>query len=118
MKITDLKNIMKEVNSPNEYTAVLVDTNHTLYWIWKFENVRIKTISPVIDEYRKNSARYDVFVNGLFISDDDYIVEGIDNDLYIRFIRDKFPEFDRFGEPYIIGQIDIVKIKGDVEQLN
>ena len=74
--------------------------------------------SPKIKDLRKHSARFDIFINGLFIADRDYIVEAIDNDLYIKFIKNNFPPFDRFGNPYDIEDSDEVKINGDLEIIN
>jgi hypothetical protein len=118
MKVTELKNIMKEINEPNEFIFQPFDKNHPFYWIFRVENVRIKTISPKITNLRKHSARFDIFINGLFIATRDYIVEQIDNDLYVKLIKNNFPAFDRFGNPYDIEDTDEVKIKGDVENIN
>jgi hypothetical protein len=118
MKVTELKNIMKEINEPNEFIFESYDKNHRFYWIFRLKNVRVKTISPKIIDLRKFDARFDIFINGLFIATDDYIIEPIDNDLYLKFKKSNFPEFDRFGNPYDIEDTDEVKIKGDVEALN
>jgi hypothetical protein len=114
--IRDLKNIMKEINEPNEYELFSVDLTHPYYWIFKVDDVRIKTIFPNIKELRKPSARFDVFINGLFIAQNDYIFEPNDNNFIIKFIKNNFPEFDRFGNPYVIDDTDEVKIKGDIEK--
>ena len=62
MKLTGLKNIMKEVNEPNEFELFASDLQHPYYWIFKVNNVRIKTISPQIEKLRRPTARFDVFV--------------------------------------------------------
>lgn len=116
MNIKQLKDIMKEVNAPNEFELFPHDLEHSLYWIWKVEGVRIKTLFSKLDPLRKPTARFDVFVNGLFIRDIDYIHEQIGNDFYIKFIRTQFPPLDRFGNPYTIDETDEVKIEGDVEK--
>jgi hypothetical protein len=46
----------------------------------------------------------------------DYIFEPKDNDFIIKFIKNNFPELDRFGNPYILDDTDEVKIKGDIEK--
>ena len=114
--IRELKNIMKEINEPNEFELFAYDIEHPYYWIFKVEGIRIKTIFPNIKDFRKPSARFDVFVNGLFVSDNDYIFEGVGNDFHIKFIRTQFPALDRFGDPYKIDETDEVKIKGDIEK--
>lgn len=118
MKVIELKNIMKEINEPNEFIFEPFDKNHRFYWIFKAKNIRVKTISPKIASLRKHSARFDIFINGLFIRDLDYIIEEIDNDLYIKFKKSNFPALDRFGNPFEIEDTDEVKINGDVETLN
>jgi hypothetical protein len=117
MNVRQLKNIMKEVNEPNEFELFVHDSEHPFYWIFKVENVRVKTLFPKLEEFRKPSARFDVFINGLFIRENDYIFEQIENDFYIKFIKDNFPILDRFGNPYTIDETDEVKINGDVEKI-
>jgi hypothetical protein len=118
MKVTELKNIMKEINEPNEFIFEPFDKSHPFYWIFRVRNVRVKTISPKVASLRRHSARFDIFINGLFIRDTDYIIEEINNDLYLKLIKSNFPTFDRFGNPYDIEDTDEVKINGDVEILN
>lgn len=115
MKVTELKNIMKEVNEPNEFILTNYDSVHPLYWIFRVSNVRVKTLSPKVSELRKHSARFDIFINGLFIADVDYVVELIDGDFYVKFKKSNFPSVDRFGNIYEIEDTDEVKVKGDVE---
>lgn len=115
MNLRDLKNIMKEVNEPNEFILEPYDLLHPHYWIFKIDNVRVKTLYKSLEKFRKPGARFDVFINGLFISENDYIYENRVNTFYIKFKREKFPELDRFGNPYEIELTDEVKINGDVE---
>ena len=117
MNIKLLKNIMKEVNEPNEYEFFSYDLNHPYYWIYKLDNVRVKTLYEPLTKFRKTTARFDVFINGLFIREQDYILETEGNGLIIKFIRSNFPEFDRFGNPYTIDETDEVKINGDLENI-
>ena len=107
---------MKEVNEPNEFELFPHDLNHPYYWIYKVENVRIKTLFSKLEEFRKPTARFDVFINGLFISENDYIFEQKNNDFFIRFIKERFPSTDRFGNAYVLDETDEIKIIGDVEK--
>ena len=116
MNVKQLKNIMKEVNEPNEFELFSHDLQHPFYWIFKIESVRLKTLYSELVDLRKSSARFDVFINGLFISENDYIFEQKGNDFYLKFIREKFPILDRFDNPYEIDDTDEVKINGDVEK--
>lgn len=118
MNVRQLKNIMKEVNAPNEFVMQPFDLQHPNFWIFKVQNVRIKTLFSGITDLRKPTARFDVFINGLFIREQDYHYENIENDFYVKFIKNKFPEFDRFGNAYEIEETDQVKINGDLENID
>lgn len=116
MNLRDLKNIMKEVNEPNEYELFAYDLEHPFYWIFKVENVRVKTLYKELEALRKDGARFDVFINGLFIRETDYIIQNKANDFYVKFIKEKFPEVNGQGQPYTIDETDEVKISGDIEK--
>jgi hypothetical protein len=118
MKVTQLKNLLKEINAPNEYVAEPLNIVHPLYWIYVIKNVRVKTIHPSMEEFRKHTARFDVFINGLFIAARDYVVEHNNNDLVIKFKKSNFPTLDSNETPYEIENSDEVKINGDVETVN
>lgn len=118
MNIRQLKNILKEVNEPNEYILEPDDLSHPLYWIYKVEFVRVKTLSSLLEGLRPPEARFDVFINGLYISSKDYLYENKGNYFYIKFIRERFPEFDRFGNIYTLETTDEIKINGDLEKYN
>lgn len=124
MNIFTLKNIMKEVNAPNEYVLTPFDLQHPLYWIWYVENVRLKTLDSRLTDLRKPASRFDVFINGLFIRTEDYRFRQVGNDFYIDLIKSQFPTTienpsdPNFGQPYQIEPTDEVKIKGDLENVN
>lgn len=115
MNLNDLKTLMKEINEPNEYTLVPF-FNDSKFWIYKGENIRIKTLSFNLET--KRTSRFDVFINGLFINENDYFIEHRDNDIYIKFIKQKFPPFDRFGNVFEIDSTDDVKVYGDLQTIN
>lgn len=117
MKITELKNLMKQINEPNEFILAPYDLANPAYWIFKKENVRLKDLKFNLIEIRPYDARYDIFINGLFISSRDYILEHQNNDIYIKFKRSNFPPLDRFGNVYEIETSDVVRIKGDIESI-
>lgn len=106
---------MKEINEPNEFilTSYFIDSR---FWIYKSENVRLKTLSLNLDS--KRTSRFDVFINGLFINELDYFVEYRDNDIYIKFIKERFPPFDRFGNVFELNEQDEIRINGDLERVN
>jgi hypothetical protein len=117
MNLKDIKDIMKQVNEPNEFELYLFDSAHPLYWICKVENVRVKMLFQNLESLRKPFARFDVFINGLLIAEYDYVFETIENDFYIKFKKANFPQFDRFGNPYQIEESDEIKVHGDLEKI-
>ena len=117
MNLRGLKNIMREVNEPNQFILEPFDLHHPFYWIFRVENVRVKHIFSDIIDLRSEAARFDTFINGLFIRGEDYKYEHKEGYFYVKFIRTKFPEFDRFGNPYELELSDEVKIEGDLENI-
>jgi hypothetical protein len=118
MKITELKSLMKEINEPNEFLLERSEDVNPLYWLYIGRNIRLKTLRFNLSSVRSFDARYDIFINGLFISSNDYKVEEYENDIYIKFMRNRFPPFDRFGNIYELESADEVKIRGDIEKIN
>ena len=114
--IQDLKEIMMQINEPNEFELFADNLQHPYYWIYKVEGVRVKTIFSKLEQLRLFNSRFDVFVNGLFISENDYVFGNKGNDFYVKFIKTKFPDFDRFGNVYELDETDEVKINGDLEK--
>ena len=123
MNIKTLKNIMKEVNEPNEFVMVPHDLVHSLYWIWKVENCRLKTLDSRLSTKRKEQNRFDVFVWGGYIAPRDYEYKQIGNDFHIKFIRANFPTTienpndPNYGQPWAFEVTDEVKIEGDLERV-
>lgn len=115
MNITTLKQVMKQINEPNEF-ELMFHADEPYYWIYKVDGVRVKDLYKSLINLRKPTARFDVFINGLFISENDYIFDQLGNDFYIKFIKQNFPELDRFGNPFILDETDEVKIEGDIEK--
>jgi len=123
MNIKTLKNIMKEVNQPMGFTLTPVNLVHELYWIWKAENCRLKTLDSRLDSKRKTDSRFDVFVWGGYVAPRDYKFEQVGNDFHIKFIRENFPQTilnpndPNFGEAWSFESGDEVKIEGDLENI-
>lgn len=115
MNVRILKNIMNQINEPNEF-ELFFHADEPFYWVYVVDGVRVKDLYKTLVNLRKPTARFDVFVNGLFISENDYIFDQLGNDFYIKFIKNRFPELDRFGNPYVLDEEDEVKIEGDVEK--
>jgi len=123
MNIKTLKNIMKEVNQPNEFTMEIVNLTHELYWIYKANNCRLKTLDSRLSTKRKEQNRFDVFVWGGYIAPRDYEYKQIGNDFHIKFIRANFPTTienpndPNYGQPWAFEVTDEVKIEGDLERV-
>lgn len=118
MKITELKSLMKEINEPNEFVLEKDENDNPFYWLYIGRGIRLKTLRFGLGSIRSSTARFDIFINGLFISSNDYRVEEYETDIYIKFIKDRFPPLDRFGNIYELEVTDDVKIKGDIEKIN
>ena len=134
MNIFTLKNIMKEVNAPNTFAGIPSDKpngdryefNHPLYWVFKVENMRIKTLDARLKDKRKPHARFDVFMylltddsqGELFVRPSDYVYEQVGNDFYVKMKRTNFPVIDRNGDPWSFSTNDRIFIKGDIENVN
>lgn len=117
MNLKDIKNIMYQVNEPNEFELSFHAANHPFYWIYKIDNVRVKTLYTPLEKLRHPSARFDVFIDGRFYRDEDYLVETEANTFYIKFIKAKFPALDRFDNPFELDETNEVKIHGDIEYI-
>jgi hypothetical protein len=115
MNVTTLKKVMNQINEPNEF-ELFFHADEPFYWVYRVDGVRVKDLYKTLVDLRKPTARFDVFINGLFISENDYIFDQLGNDFYIKFIKVNFPEFDRFNNPYILDEEDEVKVEGDVEK--
>lgn len=134
MNIFTLKNIMKEVNAPNTFQGVPSDKPsgdryefyHPLYWVFKVENMRIKTLDARLKDKRKPHARFDVFMylttddsqGELFVRSQDYVYEQVGNDFYVKMKKENFPLIDRNGDAWSFSINDRIFIKGDIENVN
>ena len=109
MAISDLQKILKQVHEFNEFTLVPHNMTHGLYWIWKLENAKMKDLNLYLRPFRKEHARFDIFINGQFIIESDYLTEQVNNDFHVKFIRANFD--------YNVEDTDEVKIEGDIEAI-
>ena len=58
MNVRQLKNIMKEVNAPNEFVLEPFDLEHPNFWIFRIKNVRIKTLFSKLESLRREASRF------------------------------------------------------------
>jgi hypothetical protein len=107
MIIKELKNIMKQINDPNEFQLSPINLTHSLYWIWSVNGVRLKPIYSKLVSLRVPENRWDVFVNGQYITPIDYIYVHKGSEFIIKFKKSNFA--------YQLDENDVIKIKGDLE---
>ena len=107
MAIKDLRKILEQVHEFYEYQLTPVNLTHPNYFIWKVPGVKMKDLNLNLRKNRKEHSRFDIFINGQFILERDYITEQKNNDLLVKFIRANFP--------YDLESDDDIKIEGDIE---
>jgi len=105
--IKDLQKLLKQVHDPNEIQLVADNLEHPLYYIFKGENIKLKDLDIKLRPFRKEHARFDIFINGQFILERDYIFEQSGKNLLVKFIKANFP--------YNLSSSDEIKLEGDVE---
>jgi hypothetical protein len=105
--IKDLKKILQQVHEPDEYELIPHNLEHPLYWIWKLENAKMKDLNSYLRPFRKEHARFDIFINGQYILERDYITEQNGKDFHIKFKRSNFA--------YNLNISDNIKIEGDID---
>ena len=59
MALKDLQDILKQVHEPDEYSLVAENMNHSLYWVWKLENAKLKDLDLNLRiKFQKNKLFY------------------------------------------------------------
>jgi len=106
--INELKVILEQVHEPNEFKLISHNLSHPIYFIFKLENVKVKDLRLDLRTYRKEHARFDVFVNGQYILERDYITEYKGTTFFVKFFKSNFP--------YLLDDTDDIKVEGDLEQ--
>jgi len=107
MGINQLVKILEQVHEPDEFQLVAHDLNHGLYYIWKLENAKMKDLNVNLREFRKEHARFDIFINGQYILEKDYITAHNGKDFLVKFLKSNFP--------YVLEENDDIKIEGDLD---
>ena len=107
--IKDLQKILKQVHEPDEYQLIPHNMEHRLYWIWKIENAKMKDLNLNLRPFRKDHARFDIFINGQYILEKDYITEQSGKDFHVKFIK------ANFVGAYDLNIADEIKLEGDLD---
>lgn len=107
MGIKDLQKILKQVHEPDEYKLSVHNLNHPNYWIWKLPNAKMKDLNSNLMRFRKDHARFDIFINNVYILEKDYITEQVGRDFHVKFLKSNFP--------YQLDSSDDIKLEGDID---
>tara|TARA_B100000925_G_scaffold290226_1_gene274955 strand:+ start:1406 stop:1735 length:330 start_codon:yes stop_codon:yes gene_type:complete len=107
MAIKDLKKILEQIHEPDEYQLSVENLNHPTYWIWKLEDGKMKDLDLELRALRPEHARFDIFVNGQYVLEQDYIFEHSGKNLLIKFKKSNFG--------YNLKASDDIKIEGDIQ---
>jgi len=107
MALKDLEQILKQVHEPDEYKLIAHDMDHSLYWIWKLENAKLKDLDEKLRVFRPEHARFDIFINGQYILETDYVFEIPSRDIWVKFKKSNFG--------YTLQTSDDIKIEGDIQ---
>ena len=107
--IKELNKILLQVHEPNEFKLIPHNMGHPLYWIWKVENARMKNLNSNLRPFRKEHSRFDIFINGQFILEKDYIADQVGSEFHIKFIK------ANFVGAYDLSEDDDIKLEGDIE---
>ena len=105
--IKDLQKLLKQVHEPDEYSLVPHNMSHPLYWIWKIENGKMKDLDVKLRSFRNEHARFDIFINGQYILENDYDFEIPGKDIWVKFKKANFG--------YVLVTTDDIKIEGDIQ---
>jgi hypothetical protein len=69
----------------------------------------MQKLNTYLREFRKEHARFDIFINGQYILERDYIREQVNNDLHIKFKKSNFG--------FNLQTSDDIKIEGDIVRI-
>ena len=105
--IKELKLLLNQIHEPDEFLLENYDGGHPVYHIWILRNAKFKDLHSNLRRERPEHARFDVFVNGQWILEQDYILEQQNKDILVKFIKANFD--------YILEADDKITIVGDVE---
>jgi len=107
MGVNELVKILEQVHEPDEFQLVAHDLDHEVFYIWKLENGKMKDLNVNLREFRKEHARFDIFINGQYILEKDYITAHNGKDFLVKFLKSNFP--------YVLEASDDIKIEGDID---
>ena len=109
MSVKEIRDVLQQLNEPNEFQMEEVNLTDNTFFIYKVSNCKIKDMDVRFNDLRPDHTRFDVFINGQFILDTDYIFEQSGKDFLIKFKRENFD--------YSLDANDKVFVEGDLVRL-
>ena len=71
--IKELRDLLRQIQEPDTATLVEHDGAHPTFHIFKLTNARLKDLDLKLREFRPEHARFDIFINGQYILEEDYV---------------------------------------------
>ena len=99
MSVKEIRDVLQQLNEPNEFIMEEVNLADVNHYIWKISNCKIKDMNNRFDNLRPDHSRFDVFINGQFILDADFI----------KFKKENFS--------YALVGSDKISVEGDLQRL-
>ena len=109
MSVKDIRRVLQQLNEPNEFQMEEVNLTDNTFFIYKVSNCKIKDMDVRFNDLRPDHTRFDVFINGQFILDADYIFEQVGKDFFIKFKKENFS--------YALVGSDKISVEGDLQRL-
>ena len=109
MSVKDIRRVLQQLNEPNEFQMEEVDLTDNTFFTYKVSNCKIKDMDVRFNNLRPDHTRFDVFINGQFILDADYIFEQKSKDFFIKFKRENF-DYNLSGDDKISAEGDLVRL--------
>ena len=105
--IKELKLLLNQIHEPDEFQLENYDGGHPEFHIWILKNAQFKDLHKNLRRERPEHARFDIFVNGQWILEQDYILEQQNHDILVKFRKANFG--------YILESDDRITIVGDIQ---
>lgn len=105
--IKDLRKLLQQIHEPDSIELTEHDGSHPTFHIFKLSNAKFKDLDLQLRKFRPEHARFDIFINGQYILEQDYIFEQVGPDILIKFKKANFA--------YTLDSNDKVLIKGDIQ---
>lgn len=105
--IKDLRQLLQQIHEPDEVILTERDGKHPNYHIFEVKDAQFKDLHKNLRDVRPEHGRFDIFINGQWILEQDYILEQDDKDILVKFKKANFP--------YTLSSADRITIVGDIQ---